>query len=148
MSVPSPSTLNLCPDSCPCRVPVPPLSDPCSCGMYQRGSQCPFCEIVAGGVTATMPKSKQEDLEEWDRRTKQAESEARALVSGHDGRDTSPETPVVRKRKRRSAAEMKIVRAEAAARIALARARAEPDWLKDQDSHEAEWLADLNERCK
>ena len=57
-----------CDADCPCRS-TPPLANPCSCGMYERGSLCPFCEVKgAGGVTAKSSPTKEQDLADFDAR--------------------------------------------------------------------------------
>lgn len=89
--------------------------------------------VPVGGVTRSSPRerTKAATLAEYDA------AMAAALAN------VAPVNPKP-KRKRRTKEEMKVVRAHAAARIAAARDRAEPDWLRDQDEDEREFLARLH----
>jgi hypothetical protein len=153
MTATSAPAANVCDATCPCRS-VTPIADPCACGLYPRGTCC-YCETVAGGVTAKMPKSKAEDLAEWDAKMAAAVAKVpKVNVRGQDAAGTSPETPrpaVPHGAKRRAKTQRRTgeqvkraAKRQMEEREALAR-KVSPDWLKEQIDVEEQFLASLKD---
>lgn len=67
--------------------------NPCSCGMYEKGSRCPFCETTTGGVSRKhrVQPSEQEELAAIDARLKAAELAGRRLAAAQPLAGESPE---------------------------------------------------------